>query len=83
MDEKSKELLIAAANEIRDLRRQLGAVSARLDAFDAAAHIAGYRGPTHGYGKDLAWEIDRFLIDQTASDDDPDGLAYQRQNAPA
>ncbi len=82
MDEKSKELLIAAANEIRDLRRQLGAAGARLDAFEAAAYIAGYRHQSQGYSEDLAWRIDRFLIDNV-NDDDPDGLVYQRQNSPA
>jgi hypothetical protein len=81
MDEQGKQLLIAAANEIRDLRRQLGAVGARLDAFETAAFIAGYRPQPQGYGEDLAWRIDRFLID--SADGDPDGLAYQRQNVPA
>jgi hypothetical protein len=59
-----RKLLEAAANEIRMLRSVVRDLEVKADAFAAILQILGMTPQTgQGMSLDLAWTIDRYLID--------------------
>lgn len=64
MSDESRKLLEAAANEIRMLRSVVRDLEVKADAFAAILQVLGMVPRTSGgMSLDLAWQIDRHLID--------------------
>lgn len=61
------EMLQAAANEIKSLRRQNQMMAARLEVFDNCMLLLKTRPdyPSQGMSPDLVWSIETHLENQT------------------
>lgn len=71
MTDQHRGLLEAAANEIRMLRAAVQALGTKAEAYDAITQILGMMPSNRSGGgvPDLAWQIDRYLIDTKDAED--------------
>ena len=62
MDDKLKDLLIDASNEIKQLRRTNEVLAAKVEMIDLFACVLHTKPATHeiGMAPDIVWAIDKY-----------------------